>query len=499
MRVNAGRWSAVIGLPDGRKQLLGSRFAAPVAAAHAYDAAARARGMTLVNFPSGAHETQARFASRHGVPNTAAAAAAAAGSRPRHLGSSAACDARRGAPSPCVAPPPPAAHATAHEAAAAAAGSGGANSDGGRIICDDGAPPPPRRRYKGVSIIQKAKGPPRWFASFFCKHDTPRTTHLGAYDSPQAAARAFDDVARAHGVTCVNFPRPGTDETQAHFGEPAPMMARAAVRRGAEAVSDDAVDHHLTLSSCDGVPAPSRDEQSLPYYGVYPCSSGRFAAKALNAYMGRHATAAAAARAVDAHLRQLGGDALRKLNFPHLPPDDAPAEDGGAAAAQKQSPQSRKRTRADADADADAYADEHEDAVPPLFSLPAPHAAPSDGAGALAVVAPQHALTPAAANDNSGDALGAVASFLRAIAPPLSQLDAVLAALPGSGVSMLHLARLAGAAVSQGDRAMLLGTAADALHITNPFDRLAFVAALLELAPRGEGAACGGRPTRWLV
>jgi hypothetical protein len=137
--------------------------------------------------------------------------------------------------------------------------------------------------------------------------------------------------------------------------------------------------------------------------------------------------------------------------------------------------------------------------VPPPFSLPAPHAAPSDAAGALAVVAPQQALTAAAANDNSGDALGAVASFLRAIAPPLSQLDVVLAALPGSGVSMPHLARLAGAAVSQGDRAMLLGTAADALRITNPFDRLAFVAAMLKLAPRGEGAARGGRPTRWLV
>jgi hypothetical protein len=84
-----------------------------------------------------------------------------------------------------------------------------------------------------------------------------------------------------------------------------------------------------------------------------------------------------------------------------------------------------------------------------------------------------------------------VVAFLRAIRPPLSQLDAALAALPDSGIRLAHLRCVVSADASQADRTMLFGAAASALRIDRPADRLAFVTALLALAPRGASGSAG--------
>jgi hypothetical protein len=65
------------------------------------------------------------------------------------------------------------------------------------------------RRYKGVCARQAIDQ----FQAFF--HTAGGVEDLGYFDSPEAAARAYDDAVRAQGRRVVNFPRPGTDEVQA--------------------------------------------------------------------------------------------------------------------------------------------------------------------------------------------------------------------------------------------------------------------------------------------
>jgi hypothetical protein len=114
-------------------------------------------------------------------------------------------------------------------------------------------------------------------------------------------------------------------------------------------------------------------------------------------------------------------------------------------------------------------------ATEPAAALPtaAPTAAP--------VLAPPAAAAPAsvplAAED---DKLAAVATFLRGIRPPLEQLDAALAALPGSGVTVARLASFA----ASSECAMLVDRAAASLRLELPFDRLAVLSAVLAL-PHG--------------
>ena len=82
-------------------------------------------------------------------------------------------------------------------------------------------------------------------------------------------------------------------------------------------------------------------------------------------------------------------------------------------------------------------------------------------------------------------------AFLRAIQPPLHQLDAALSAIPSSGVTVAHLRRIAG----RRHRDALIEEVAGMLSITRPIDRVMFKAALLEDlvdAPAVGGGADGG-------
>jgi hypothetical protein len=100
-----------------------------------------------------------------------------------------------GAPPP---PPPPLLFPAAAAAAGAGAGAGAA---------------PEQARFKGVSRTPNG----RWCARTCVDAHTRR--HGGVHDTQEAAARAYDDAVRRHGILLVNFPRPGTAETQAAPGK----------------------------------------------------------------------------------------------------------------------------------------------------------------------------------------------------------------------------------------------------------------------------------------
>ncbi len=377
---------------------------------------------------------------------------------------------------------------------------------------------PAARQYKGVYPAQYTTD--RWQCALYVpsKRDAAKgkrgLVHLGRFDDVLEAARAYDDAARRHGILAVNFPRPGTREVQAVAGRR--MPARLFEQRPKLA-------------------APQRTAQQ--YLGVAVRSS-RFEARLREFHGGMHDTAEAAARTVDEELRRR--NQLHKLNFPATAAERAAKARGQPAAPQAApAPRQRKRTlepesaaaptraaktpraqpamagaaaaarsgpglatavapaASDDDMDAAAMEEPEEEEVAAKGSgaatlLPIAPAAAKEPAAALPTAAPTAApmlappaaalpapAPPAAAADSK---LAAVAAFLRGIQPPLEQLDAALAALPGSGVTMARLASFA----ASGQRAMLVDRAAESLCLQLPFDRLAVLQALLALS---QGAA----------
>ena len=115
--------------------------------------------------------------------------------------------------------------------------------------------------------------------------------------------------------------------------------------------------------------------------------------------------------------------------------------------------------------------EEQEDAHPP----PPRKRATRDVAAAAAPLAPRKRL-----RDASPPVLPPfrdAAAFLRGgIAPPLHGLDAALAALPGSGIELRHLA--AAAAAPPAFQLIMLDIICDALRLFLAGDQLALIAAL---------------------
>ncbi len=371
---------------------------------------------------------------------------------------------------------------------------------------------PAAREYKGVSRESPTH---RWNCVLYVPlsqrdAEAPKhgLVHLGRFDDVLEAARAYDAAARRHGILAVNFPRPGTREVQAvrgHGQKPALFFQGQQQQTTAQ------------------------QRTAQQYLGVTLRRGGSFEARLRDFYGGMHRTAEAAAHAVDEELRRR--NQLHKLNFPataaeraakargrpaeaqatpaarvlkraHEPesaaptraakkPRTQPAAAGAAAAARGGPGLASAVAPAASDHDMKAAATEEPEeefaaedraaAVP----LPVAPAAVKQPASALPMAAPTAApvlappaaapAPPAAMNDN----LAAVAAFLRGIHPPLVQLDAALAALPGSGMSMAHLA-----CFGVSERESLLNDAADVLRIRAPLDRMVFKAALLAL-PRG--------------
>jgi hypothetical protein len=419
---------------------------------------------------------------------------------------------------------------------------------------DDAGEAPAPRLYKGV--YRTSGG--RWFANIGARPQQ----HLGMFDCPCEAARAFDAAARARGILAVNFPRPGTNEVQGFRQEP--REPRPALEAGALAAA--------------------RREHAGRYRGV-TLRGYRFQAAVRDPplYLGLHDTAEAAARAVDAVLRVRRDTHL--LNFPATDAERAAVERGEpeteSESESEEAEPARKRERevsAEAPsaalnfiipkkprtgpsaaalalheatvAPASAPVLTHSAAAPPAAAELLPFArdnsegddaaaasasaARGDGIDTAAVVtrpaAPASAQAPACAAPPNGAAeavveppagdIGAavepsptpaseraaaasapaaapalaattdegsdaVAAFLCGIRPPLSQLDAALAALPGSSLSMAHLACAAAPHLPPAHRSLLLEQVAEALRLTAPFDRLALAHALMARAWRG--------------
>jgi hypothetical protein len=185
----------------------------------------------------------------------------------------------------------------------------------------------------------------------------------------------------------------------------------------------------------------------------------RFQAQVRGQVVGTYGTALTAAYASDGRARRKGW--LHLLNFPANAAERAAA--AGKAPAAQQVP------------GASAAAVPHVATPAPAPPPPPPPASPD---GSAPPSPPPPPLAPPAASpaapESESDPLAAVAAFLCAIRPPLSQLHAVLGALPGSGVSMAHLASIAAS-----NRPLLLAAAtADVLGIRAPFERLVFTTAL---------------------
>jgi hypothetical protein len=124
---------------------------------------------------------------------------------------------------------------------------------------------------------------------------------------------------------------------------------------------------------------------------------------------------------------------------------------------------------------------------PPTHAPVLPPAALPAALPAVAAAAPEGDAD--AAQDAT---LPPMAAFLRAITPPLSCLDAALAALPASGFSVGHLQCIAASSAhaSSAHQKLLFDELTAGLGITRAADRFAFMHAVLALAPRAAATGC---------
>ncbi len=403
-----GFWQVTLWDTVSKRTLsLHQRFAADAAAdaARAYDDAMRARGGTDVNFPRpGSAETQAAFGPQAYMQRSPPAATAAA------------------------------AHAVPAAASEHAPGSA--------------------QRYKGVSWHAG-----QWRARF---DGASATQVLGLFPADQAAAaaRAYDAAVRAAGGTAVNFPQPGTAETQACRNPRAPERTppAAAGPAGAHAGSPAAV--KLERAAAAAVPMPAGAQRykgvkwqrgrwhAVEHYTVKSGTQKRKSSVDLGSFPPHEA--AAAARAYDAAVRARGGT---DVNFPRPGGGETQARFKDNATAGKRlstgAAGRRKRKRA-ACSDSDSSSSDGGDGDD-LEAAEEPPASHSGGAAA------QRATPPGAAPRIASHRAAqpppppplAVAllpltldAFICGVQPPLSAPAAVLARLRAGGVTLAHLRAL---------------------------------------------------------
>ena len=194
-------------------------------------------------------------------------------------------------------------------------------------------------RYKGVTRSHKPGEWRLWIQAGGSVHSS--NGFLRAED----AARAYDKLARKHGIKAVNFPVAGLGEVQAVFGEPTIVMLR--LSKPSPATDDE---QHFRVSTADAVEqagerracftrssgavgaGPLCASSSPQYHGVRrgsPRVAGppRFWAHLkigkTHKYFGAYDTAEAAARAHDAAARSAGKAYL--VNFPKTDTERAAA------------------------------------------------------------------------------------------------------------------------------------------------------------------------------
>ena len=313
---SGGRWKAEIRLPlppgaapappeggkapTNRRQHLGT-FASAREAAEAYDAAARKHGKA-VNFPAGPHEVAAQprkppapkvpaavpgngpfsraFHSAYPALDAQRRALAAA---ERHASTLQAPTPAETSP-PVEAPPPAAAVAPVLPSAGALAGdlrqADTAAAPAAQGACGDAAAPaaPPARRFRGVSYVDG-----KWVATIYVSRDNaalvglpgPKQLRLGAFESAEAAACAYDDMARRMpSFTHFNFPRAGTAEAQAVPVEVSAEAQRAAAARRAEKAAAAAAGLPLPAAARKRKNRPAASPDAAPAAAAVAAAQG---------------------------------------------------------------------------------------------------------------------------------------------------------------------------------------------------------------------------------
>jgi hypothetical protein len=189
------------------------------------------------------------------------------------------------------------------------------------------------------------------------------------------------------------------------------------------------------------------------------------------AYQGTYDTPAAAARAVDAARRAAG---KLRVNFPRPGTAEVPA--GARPHGKHARAPPAARTAADTRMPSAAAA-----AVAPAAAPPPPPAAqpvtPAAGGGAGA---PPAVLAAAAAAPGDASSFAHVEAFMRAIAPPLRQLDAILAAMRCHALDMTQLRDLAAEVQCSDELRPFEYVARECLNMTL-VDRAHFLLALKKL------------------
>jgi hypothetical protein len=317
--------------------------------------------------------------------------------------------------------------------------------------------------------------------------------------------------ARKRGVREVNFPQPDTDEVPAVPGvrwRPAEVAAKPEGKRV------EATPAAAAAEPAAAQPAAAAAKSSLSprarYYGVV-ARWQRFRARARSDYLGTYDTSEEAAQAVDGALRRWGVRRYHKLNFPANkeecdavargePPKEA-SSDEEEEEEEEEAPRCVRNKRAR------SPRAEEEDAAQPNAAK-APRAQPAAHAGGSRMLAlppppppPSHigvlTLPPPAAlalssMEEDDDDVASTASFLRTLPLPLARVDAAVAAVRGSGVTLERLDRIASASIDKQERLMLLGAAAGALGINTPGEQLMLALGVLQRAHQERGGGGGG-------
>jgi hypothetical protein len=330
------------------------------------------------------------------------------------------------------------------------------------------AVPAAPRLYKGIKSSDKK------FTALAYVEDGSKPKYGGSFDTAEAAAHAYDEMMRQHNLRVVNFPQlPG--EVQAVYGE----QTRITLKRHEHDSNRVANPVHRNFGPRLAT-ALSLVEGTRQYKGV-TAEGARFMANAGTAtgassnrrYLGLFDSAKEAADAYDAHVRQLTPAGVAAVVNTPLHAGEIQAVPGEAELLTRQR--------------AAAHAAPAEPGPAPLAALALDPAALAPAA-AIAVAkrkrsrpsnAERAAHAAAAAAGGGGSADDALA-FLRAISPPLVDIDRVVACAAACGLQMSQLRDAVRAPAHEG--ASLLHQLYGIMGIWRGADKIALTVALLPFA-----------------
>ena len=333
------------------------------------------------------------------------------------------------------------------------------------------AVPAAPRLYKGIKSSDKK------FTALAYVEDGSKPKYGGSFDTAEAAAHAYDEMMRQHNLRVVNFPQlPG--EVQAVYGE----QTRITLKRHEHDSNRVANPVHRNFGPRLATVLPLV-EGTRQYKGVtaegalFMANAGTATGASSNRrYLGLFDSAKEAADAYDAHVRQLTPAGVAAVV-------NTPLHAGEIQAVRGEEDKTTRRS---------AVANAARDAVQRRAAgLPAPAVAPADALPPAAAVAvakrkrsrpsnAERAAHAAAAAAGGGGSADDVLAFLRAISPPLVDIDRVVACASACGLQMSQLRDAVRAPAHEG--ASLLHQLYGIMGIWRGADKIALTVALLPFA-----------------